>query len=192
MINQDKFIFLYRNSGLKTLDADSESGLRDLLLLLDHDPMITDPRWAVYMLATVYWECAGTWMPIEERGKGRGRKYGLPDRRTGLIYYGRGYTQNTWYENYKTLTDSWNKQHPDVPVDFTLHPELLLIPEYSYWVMSLAMRKGLYTGVGLPRYINADKYDFVNARRIINGVDKAHEIADIAEQIENIYVECQE
>ncbi len=41
------------------------------------------------------------------------------------------------------------------------------------------MTAGLFTGVGLPRYFNATTDDPVNARRIINGMDRAWEIAQI-------------
>jgi hypothetical protein len=49
-----------------------------LLSGLGEDPDVTDIRWAVYMLATVRHECANTWRPIEEYGKGQGRPYGQP------------------------------------------------------------------------------------------------------------------
>lgn len=42
------------------------------------------------------------------------------------------------------------------------------------------MRDGKFTGVGLSRYINANKCDFYNARRIVNGMDKARTFANSA------------
>ena len=38
--------------------------------------------------------------PIEEYGKGAGKSYGQPDPDTGETYYGRGFVQLTWRENY--------------------------------------------------------------------------------------------
>lgn len=191
MIDIDKFIFLYRNGSFSPLVDRSESGLRDLLTFINNDPKMTDIRWQAYVLATVYRECGGEWLPIEEYGKGVGKPYGKPTGPHALVYYGRGYTQNTWYDNYKRLTDAWNKQHPDTPVDFTLHPELLLIPEYSYWVTSYAMINGKYTGVGLSKYINDTKCDYFNARRIINGLDCAKQIETNAVKFQEMIEQCQ-
>jgi hypothetical protein len=56
----------------------------------------------------------------------------------------------------------------------------------AYKIMSLGMRQGSFTGVGLSKYINADKCDYVNARRIINGTDKAQTIAGYATKFESI------
>ena len=36
---------------------------------------------------------------------------------------------------------------------------------------------GWFTGVGLPQYFDADTEDPVNARKVINGLDKADLIA---------------
>ncbi len=36
--------------------------------------------------------------PIEEYGRGKGRKYGAPAGPYGKIYFGRGYVQLTWLE----------------------------------------------------------------------------------------------
>lgn len=57
-----------------------------------------------YVLATVRHETAGTYLPIAEYGKGEGKPYGNPDPLTGKIYYGRGYVQLTWKENYERFS----------------------------------------------------------------------------------------
>lgn len=131
----------------------------------------TDLRWLAYMLATVFHETARTMQPIEEYGKGSGLAYGEPDPETGQTYYGRGYVQLTWKANYAkmaTLTGA----------DLVGHPELALDPKIAALVMFEGMRSGLFTGVGLPRYFNDTTDDPVNARRVINGTDKAEMIAD--------------
>ena len=38
--------------------------------------------------------------PIEEYGKGSTAAYGQPDPETGQTYYGRGFVQLTWRDNY--------------------------------------------------------------------------------------------
>lgn len=186
--NHDKFI---EECGGDKLRPSQKEGLLTLITFFESDPKMVDLRWIAYGFATVDRECAGTWEPIEEYGKGKGMPYGKPHPKTGLCYYGRGYTQNTWYANYLILTEAWNKKHPQIPVDFVKHPELLCIPEYAYWAMSYGMRNGAYTGVGLSKYINAEKCDYRNARRIINGTDHAHEIENAAIWFEGVLKSCE-
>lgn len=131
---------------------------------------LTDLRWLAYMLATTYHETAGTMQPIEEYGKGKGRKYGKPDPETGLVYSGRGYVQLTWKANYKTMGDLLGKPLVEAP-------ELALKPEIATAILFEGMIKGLFTGKKLVDYFNDKQEDWVNARRIINGTDKAELIA---------------
>lgn len=175
------------NSGL---NGSQTAGITAILGFLMADDKIQDIRWAAYMLATVKHECAGTWQPIEEYGKGQGRPYGVPDKVTGKVYFGRGYTQNTWKANYQMLTDAWKRANPDSDINFVNSPDLLLVPEYSYFAMSYAMRNGAYTGVGLNRYIHDDVCEYSNARKIINGTDQADKIAGYATTIEAILRSC--
>ena len=147
----------------------------------------SDIRHVAYALATVYHETAETMQPIEEFGKGRGYDYGKklkmgsgPGKRIAYtvpnkIYYGRGYTQNTWYENYLMLTIAAKKAGYNW--DFLNNPELLLQPEPSAWAMKYAMVNGTYTGRKLADYFNDERSDSVNARRVINGIDQAQKIA---------------
>lgn len=156
-----------------------------------------------YILATIYHETGivrnkqliRTFQPVEEMSKGKGRKYGakvkfsgepyvLPDK----IYYGRGHTQNTWFEVYEKLTVLAKKQGYDW--DFLNNPELLLQMQPSIWATFEAMKIGLYTGRKLSDYINTQKCDYINARRIINGTDKAELIAGYANQFYNILIKC--
>jgi putative chitinase len=132
-----------------------------------------DDRWLAYMLATTYHETDKTMQPIEEYGKGRGRKYGKPDPVTGKIYYGRGFVQLTWKYNYERMS----KVAKD---DLVNKPELALRLDYSTQIMFYGMINGSFTGKKLSNYFSADKEDWVNARRIINGTDKARLIADQA------------
>ncbi len=67
-------------------------------------------------------------------------------------------------------------------------PSLALDPEVAYAVMSLGMREGLFTGVGLGAFINATACDYVNARQIINRMDRAALIAGYAQGLEAILV----
>lgn len=144
---------------------------------------LTDLRWLAYMLATCYHETARTMQPIEEYGKGKGYKYGKKIKRSGIpytlpdkIYYGRGYVQLTWLENYETMGRL-------LGVDLLNNPELALHPNIAAQIMFEGMTKGNshfgdFTGKSLENYFNDTKEDWVNARKIINGLDKAEMIAD--------------
>jgi hypothetical protein len=127
-----------------------------------------DPRWWAYTLATAYWETGRTMKPLEEFGKGAGRVYGRAEN--GFTYYGRGFVQLTWRENYEKLGQA-------LGFDLENKPELALDPVIAAQIMCVGMERGLFTGKALEDYFDADTDDPVNARRIVNGTDKAKEIA---------------
>lgn len=141
-----------------------------------------------YICATDYHETDKTMQPIEEYGKGRkkdygkffidkdGKKYGLkmglgPGKRVKyyspmVLYYGRGFVQLTWYENYEKATKK-------LGVDFLNNPELALQIEHATSIMFEGMIEGWFTTKKLSDYFNSKGHDPLNARRIINGKDKA-------------------
>ena len=143
---------------------------------------ITDNRWKAYMLATSYHETARTMQPITERGKGAGRPYGKKYKQDGSvyafpnrIYYGRGDVQLTWFENYERMGKL-------LGIPLLENPELALQPEISARIMIEGMTRGIsgkgdFTGVSLENYFSGSKNDPINARRIINGLDRAELIA---------------
>lgn len=160
----------------------SQSQIDGINFKLDAFDRIEDIRWIAYMLATSYHETAMTMQPIEEYGRGRGKRYGrkimysgypyeLPDK----LYYGRGDVQLTWYENYKKMGEL-------LGLPLLEQPELALRPDISAKIMIEGMTKGRsirgdFTGLSLEDYFNANRDDPVGARRIINGLDKANQIA---------------
>ena len=139
------------------------------------------PAYVAYMLATAWHETAHTMLPIAEYGKGKGRPYGgRIDVHGGRysnslpIYYGRGYVQLTWLTNYVLMKNR-------LGVDFVNKPELALVPKHAADIMIIGMLEGSFTGKSLQTYIKYGLYfEFVNARRIINGTDKATLIAQYA------------
>jgi putative chitinase len=134
--------------------------------------------WLAYALATFYHETARTMQPIEEYGRGSGKSYGQPAGPYGQCYYGRGFVQLTWEDNYKKgeqyLKDRYGK-------DCGIYPAAsnALDAETSALVSYDGMVYGWFTGVGLPEYLSKSKgiEDPVNARRIVNGTDCAQQIA---------------
>lgn len=127
---------------------------------------LEDGRWLAYILATTFHETAYTMQPIEERGKGKGRPYG------NTPYYGRGFVQITHQDNYQRIGKLLH-------VDLVNHPEKALDFSIATQILFDGMIKGLFTGVGLRKYFNEES-DWYNARRIVNGVDKAEPIARYA------------
>lgn len=152
----------------------------------------TDNRKLAYTLGTIHHETDAKFQPIEEYGKGKGKLYGTnvkfskkPYFDTKNIFYGRGYTQNTWYENYAELTRlaelTMLAESQGHDWDFFNKPELLLQKEPSIWATFEAMKRGLYTGKKLSDYFNDNLTDWFNARRIINILDKAKLISDYSQ-----------
>lgn len=181
-IDKVKFTSLYQNKYGRLPDK-ARADLHILLAMMVADTKVVDIRHAAYMLATVMHECDRTWAPIEEHGKGKGKPYGKMDSRTGHAYYGRGYVQLTFAENYKRIGQA-------IGVDLYRHPEEALKYDIAYRIMSYGMRHGAYTGVMLKRYIHDDVCDYINARRIINGTDRADVIAGYARSFETMLKEC--
>lgn len=189
--------FKHIREKLGRLTQKQVDGINRYVRAMDEDKGITYAQ-AAYILATVWHEGAGTMEPIEEFGKGKGRPYGtwyknskgeLYSFKNGKrdsvylyseyphLYYGRGDTQNTWYDNYEKLSKVFN-------VDFLRQPELLLTEEWSTKVTIYSMKNGLYTGKRLDDYIYQSKKDYINARRIVNGTDRAKLIAEYAADFE--------
>jgi predicted chitinase len=99
------------------------------------------------------------------------------------IFYGRGFVQVTWYENYKKLTKANDKGW-----DFFSNPSLLLELVPSAWAMVYGMKNGLFTGKKLSTFIQQNdlkKNDFINARKVVNGLDKAEKIAEYTQTFKN-------
>jgi predicted chitinase len=126
-----------------------------------------------YVLATTQHETAGTFKPLEEYGKGRKHSYGRIDPSTGKAYYGRGFVQLTWKSNYQ-------KYATILGIDLVRRPELATDPNVALFILVHGMRTGAFTGRKLSDYVNGGKTDFLNARRVVNGMDRASQIAAIA------------
>lgn len=145
-------------------------GLDGLLSVWERDHAGMDRRWLAYALATTFHETARTMQPIEEYGKGRGHKYGLPMPPHGLVYYGRGFVQLTWDFNYRTLGDR-------IGVDLIGNPALAMVPETAAKILFTGMIEGLFSRKKLGDYFAPTIEDWVGARHIINGQDRADAIA---------------
>lgn len=159
-------------------------GLDLKLGFIEADPL-PDIRWIAYYLATVKHECGDTWMPVTEYGNRAyfqkyepgtkiGRNLGNTLPGDGFLFRGRGDVQLTGRPNYEKMGEL-------LKLDLVGNPDLAKVPLHAYQIASIGMARGLFTGKKLADYLNSEKTDWVNSRRIINGLDKARLIAGYAE-----------
>lgn len=141
-----------------------------------------------YLLSTVYHETAHTMQPISEYGKRSyfnkyepttkiGKALGNTKAGDGYLFRGRGYVQITGRRNYAFASEK-------LGVDFVGHPDRVMEPRLAVAILFDGMDEGWFTGKKLTNYISDGKADYVNARRIINGTDKANLIAGYAKAFE--------
>jgi len=172
------------------LSANAAISLKVIFDLIEKDRSIQDVRVVSYVLATIKHETAGTLAPMTEFGSddyfeqkygkdtGIGRALGNDTAGDGSRYRGRGYLQLTGKRNYQRFSEK-------LGVDLLQNPERALDADISFRIASLMMIEGFATGKKLGDYITADKTDYVNARRTVNGgLDRAAQIADDAAKLE--------
>lgn len=151
------------------------------------------PAQIAYVLATTWHETAFRMAPVREtlassdeeaamrleRAWAQGRlpqvkrPYWRKDEQ-GRYWFGRGYVQITHKENY-------NKFAKELGQPLDLYPNLALNPTIAAKILVIGMHKGLFTGHKISDFINDKKIDFVNARKVVNGLDQAHKIASYAQ-----------
>jgi len=131
-----------------------------------------------YMLATAWWETARTMKPVREGFYLGDRAEAF--RRTLRYYpwYGRGYVQLTWEANYRRAGQA-------VGADLIADLDLALSAEIAAEVLVQGSLEGWFTGKKLGDYVRAGRCDYISARRVINGMDCAGEIARIADEYED-------
>ena len=138
----------------------------------------SDPRFIAYSLATTFHETARSMAPVRELGAGRGRAYGNPVPPYNQIYYGRGLVQLTWERNYTYATKRLRELGlVGSDVDLVRNPDLAMRPDIAAAVLVCGMSEGWFTGRKLIDYFRGTRSDWVDARVIINGHDRAALIA---------------
>jgi hypothetical protein len=134
--------------------------------------------WLAYALATAWHEARFT--PQREWGLGKGKPYAALGK-YGQPQYGRGLVQLTWDRNYE-----WADGALDLKGALLRNFDLALDPELSVRILVQGMEDGAFTGRSLSRHVSdtGTHEQFVQARRIINGTDRADDIATIAVKIQ--------
>lgn len=166
-----------------------------LALILDKweaEMATADDRWLAYMLATTHHETDRTMQPVREahgatddiaigRLESAWRRGRLPWvsqpywRRDaeGKSWLGRGYVQLTHKANYLRMSRL-------LGLDLVTEPDKVMQPPIAADILFKGMSLGSFTAKKLADYFVSAREDWVNARRIINGLDKAELVGSYA------------
>jgi putative chitinase len=179
-----KFFFDYVRLNLfgGSLSKKQVEGLTAILDEWERRDDLTDDRWLAYMLGTTHHETDKKFQAISEYGarsyfyKYDGRKdLGNTVAGDGYKFRGRGFVQLTGRTNYTNAA-----RHTGV--DLVNNPDLALTTESAVKIMFWGMVTGIFTGKCLGHYFRPTVEDWINARRIINRLDKANLIAGHAKK----------
>lgn len=157
---------------------------------------LNDLRWLAYVLATAYHETGATIEPVREgfcktddcsiravtdlfnRGI-IGRNYAL-SHPNGNSYFGRGLVQLTHGFNYENMGKALG-----LGMLLYDYPSLVLNLDISVKILVKGMVDGAFTGARLSDFLNSSTTNWVDARTIINGHDRANDIAGYAKDFFN-------
>lgn len=175
-----------------TLSAGETAGCQAILAAMEGAPR----SWAAYALATAYLETAHTMQPVKEMGgpayytrmydirgnrPDKARELGNLQPGDGAKFAGRGYVQLTGRTNYL-------RAEMELATPFVSKPDLALEPAHAAAIMRRGMEEGWFTGKRFSSYLPSGtlagsvvgKEAFTQARRIINGQDRAADVAAYA------------
>lgn len=175
-----------------TLSPDEVSGCTAIMEAMNNTPL----SWCAYALGTAYLETAHTMQPISEYGgdayffrrydpKGQrpdiAKMIGNTQPGDGVKFKGRGLVQITGRANYTKASER-------LGVDLIANPALALKDDLAAKIMRLGMVGGWFTGKSFATYLPgagpAALNEYTAARRIINGQDRAADVAKYAKQFE--------
>lgn len=165
--------------------------------------------WTADALATAYLETAHAMQPVKEANwlseeaahryfmrmyditgqrPGKARELGNLDPGDGALYAGRGYPQLTGKANYQRANAAL-PLYGITGVDLVAKPDLAMRPDVAAVVMIDGMEKGWFTTKKLADYLPrkgpATRAQFKPARRVINGLDRADDVAGYAVEFQD-------
>ena len=199
MINKESFFNKYPYS----LNSKKEYAISYLLDKFDECDKFTRISEMAYFLATTKLETADTFLPVIEgyymsgnriqklynyyqKNNPKTLKTIFPNGINYPTYEGRGYVQITHNFNYLKhrdyILDKFN-------VDIFTNPDAILNnKDVAFEICQTGMfnRNLSFTGKVMSDYFTDNGYDFLHARKIINGMNAAQEIAEYAKKFFNI------
>lgn len=169
---------------LGPLTQSQVDGFEAILNAIDGAPLSHQ----AYMLATAWHETAKTMQPVREA-------FNLSEawRKKNLRYYpwyGRGYVQVTWEQNYARLDAEASAAGLVQPGYILANPDLAMRPDIAAFALRRGLEEGWYDAQGktmaqrLPISGVATRAQYINARYLVNVQDKADDIEDYAQVFE--------
>ena len=165
------------------------AGLTALLDRFERGGETRDRRFLAYMLATAHHETGGRLQPVRETfavsdaaaiarldrafAAGRLPQVSAPYWRRdgeGKSWLGRGLVQITHRRNYARLAALTG-------LDLVGRPELAMETAAAVEILFTGMLRGAFTGQRLDDHFSDARADWVGARRIVNGRDRAEKVA---------------
>lgn len=165
-------------------------GMNAIFDYWDANLATADRRWLAYILATAFHETAYTMQPVRETlatsdsraveiletafASGRlswvKTPYWRPDE-DGKSWLGRGLVQLTHRRNYEAMSEVTG-------IDLVARPDRAMEMVPAVTILIEGMLRGSFAGHRLCDHLNKEREDWVNARRIVNGTDRAEKLAE--------------
>ncbi|HWK64113.1 MAG TPA: hypothetical protein VNS34_04190 [Rhizobiaceae bacterium] len=137
-----------------------------------------------YILATAWHETGQyrymreIWGPTAAQKRYEGRTdLGNVVAGDGKKFMGRGFVQITGRRNYA----DWSRR---LGLDLLEEPQLAERPDIAVRILVEGMTLGTFTGRKLEDFVDLRKSDYVSARRVVNGTDRADLLAGHAREFE--------
>lgn len=172
----DAMIKLYLDSFKKSFGELNQAQAQSIAQIISSFLIYGDRdfRKLSYILATA-WHESKLALVKEKRGAPGSDLYQRQEAYWPSGYYGRGFVQLTHKTNYEKLGKFLN-------IDLVKNPDLALDRRYAADIINIGMMEGLFTGLNLARFINTGA-DYINARKVVNGLDRAELIAGYTDKI---------
>jgi predicted chitinase len=171
------------------LNAPQVDGMTAILNFWEARMPQADPRWLAYILATAFHETAYTMQPVRETlattdaraieilenafANGKLSWVKTPYWRRdedGKSWLGRGLVQLTHKRNYEAMSVLTG-------IDLVAEPDRAMEMDAAVSILIEGMVEGSFSRHKLADHLNETSDDWVNARRIVNGTDRAEKLA---------------
>jgi hypothetical protein len=182
------------------LNSKQKENIIFLINNFDESVLLTRLSWFANILGTLRRETNDTFAPVQEgywipaskrvsalynyytKNNPKMLSQFFPNGKYGTNYLGEGFVQLSLLSNFINFNPLVQKKFPNY--DIVKNPELAMIPEVAWLIMEEGMTRDThtfrdinFTGHTVEQYLNDKILDWVNVRKVVNGLDCAHEIA---------------